>query len=64
MAEKSDASGGKPVPKRAVLRMTEEDFVRLRVLLANNRVTWQQALTEALNGWLSQKGEKDLENLP
>lgn len=49
--------------KRATLRMTEEDFVRLRVLLAQEQLTWQGVLSQALNAWLKKQGHDKLEDI-
>lgn len=49
--------------KRAVLRMSEKDFRRLRLLQVKRDLTWQQLLSEAVNKWLSENGEKSLEDL-
>lgn len=49
--------------KRAALRMTEDDFVRLRVLLAQEQLTWQGVLSQALNVWLKKHGQEKLEDI-
>ena len=55
------ATSSKAEPKRAVLRMSEKDSKRLRILLAKQDKSWQTFLTEAANLWLESHGEKRLE---
>ncbi len=62
-AKKAAPATEKPEAKRAVLRMTEADFKRLRILLAKRELTWQELLTQAVNGWLTEEGAKELEDL-
>ena len=64
MTPKHVAANKKPDVKRSVLRTVESDHDRVRVILAAHKLTWQQMLTEAVNGWLKKHGEKGLEELP
>lgn len=58
-----DAPSSPPSTKRAVLRMTDSDFKRLRILMAKEGLTWQALLSTAVNAWLVQHKHKELKDI-
>ncbi|MBS0174276.1 MAG: hypothetical protein JSR64_09605 [Nitrospira sp.] len=47
--------------RRAVLRMSQRDFKRLKMLLVREERSWQSFLSEAVNLWLKEHGHKELD---